>query len=53
MTIMVNEYQRCEIEGNMVNLFELMGERWVPLGPTECWSDELIAELIEGSDEFQ
>lgn len=43
-TVMINEYTKVEIEGNMVQYFELMGNRWVAYGPAERWSTELIKE---------
>ena len=43
-TINIDEYTKVEINGNMVQYFELMGNRWVGLGQAERWSDELIAE---------
>ncbi len=49
MTIMLNDYQKWEINGNMVNFFELLGGNWVALEPAECWSDELIQDLIDGN----
>lgn len=47
MTIMVDEYTKFEINGNTVQMFEQMGNRWVTFGPAENWSDELIEELRE------
>lgn len=38
---------KYEIEGNTVRFFEKMGNRWVEIGPSEEWSEELIRELIE------
>lgn len=43
-TVIIDEITKVEINGNMVQYFELMGNRWVALGSAERWSDELIAE---------
>lgn len=43
-TVIINEITKVEINENMVQYFEMMGNRWVALGPAERWSDELIAE---------
>lgn len=43
-TILLDGYTMVTIEDNMVAYFELMGDRWVSLGPAERYSDEMIAE---------
>lgn len=44
-TIIINEYTKVEIsKDNMVQFFELMGNRWIALGNAEMWSEELINE---------
>lgn len=49
-TILINECHKYEINGDEVQFFEKMGERWVPLGNAEKWSDELIADLENMED---
>jgi hypothetical protein len=46
-TIMNGKDHKWEVIGNMVQLFERCGNRWVALGDAERWSDELISELIK------
>ena len=45
--ILEDGIHKYEINGNMVQFFELMGNRWVSFEAPECWSEELIRELIE------
>ena len=47
--IQTDEIHHYRISGEKVQLFELMGGRWCPLGPAENWSKELIDELRESA----
>lgn len=44
-TIQTDENHRYTINGDRVQLFELMGNRWVALGEPETWDAALIDEL--------
>lgn len=44
-TIQTDEIHRYTINGNRVQFFELMGDRWVALGDPETWDASLIDEL--------
>lgn len=43
--IQTDEIHRYTINGDRVQLFELMGDRWVALGEPETWDAALIDEL--------
>lgn len=44
-TVQTDENHRYTINGDRVQLFELMGDRWVALGDPETWDAALIDEL--------
>lgn len=46
-TVILSEIHKVEIKNNMVQYFELMGDRWVALGPAERWAEEYIREEFE------